>query len=94
MKKLSAILVIGIVLSFVSNVFAAGNEARKVGAAGYSPYVKGYPQRVFFGDTHVHTAISNDAFGAGNTLGPEEAYRFARSDEIVTSHGECVRICY
>jgi hypothetical protein len=58
----------------------------------YSPYVKGYPQRVFFGDTHVHTAISNDAFGAGNTLGPEEAYRFARGDEIVTSHGERVRL--
>ncbi len=58
----------------------------------YSPYAKGYPQRVLFGDTHVHTAISNDAFGAGNRLGPEEAYRFARGEEIVTSHGERVRL--
>jgi hypothetical protein len=61
-------------------------------AAAYSPYVQGYPQRVLFGDTHVHTARSNDAFGAGNRLGPEEAYRFGRGDEIVTSHGEKARI--
>jgi len=60
-------------------------EVKKEGVADYSPYVKGYPQKVLFGDTHVHTAISNDAFGAGNRLGPEEAYRFARGDVIVTS---------
>jgi hypothetical protein len=58
----------------------------------YSPYTRGYPQRVLFGDTHVHTALSNDAFGAGNTLGPEIAYQFARGDEIVTSHGETARL--
>jgi len=67
-------------------------KVKKEGVADYSPYVKGYPQKVFFGDTHVHTAISNDAFAAGNTLGPEEAYRFARGDEIVTSQGEKVRL--
>lgn len=78
-------------MSLVENAFAAEGKAKKKGAADYSPYVKGYPQRVLFGDTHVHTTISNDAFGAGNTLMPEEAYRFARGDEIVTSHGELVR---
>ncbi len=62
------------------------------GVKGYSPYARGYPQKVFFGDTHVHTTIFNDAFGAGNTLMPEDAYRFARGDEGVTSHGERVRI--
>ena len=87
-KKISTILMIGLVLSLTGNVFAQGQEED----TGYSPYVRGYPQRVFFGDTHVHTAISNDAFGAANRLGPEEAYRFARGDEIVTSHGERVRL--
>jgi hypothetical protein len=104
MKNTSIILMLSIALSLVG----CGQEeaeqtaqpeqekqpesVKKEGAAGYSPYVKGYPQRVLFGDTHVHTAISNDAFGAGNTLGPEEAYRFARGDVIVTSHGEKVRL--
>ncbi len=66
MKKISLILLISLVLSLAGNVFASGG-GKKEGAADYSPYVKGYPQRVLYGDTHVHTTISNDAFGAGNT---------------------------
>src|SRR5262245_13531212 len=48
-------------------------------APGYSPYAgRNYPTRVLWGDTHLHTANSFDAAAFGNTLGPEEAYRFAR----------------
>src|ERR1700693_1936755 len=48
-------------------------------APGYSPYAgRTYPTRVLWGDTHLHTANSLDAAVFGNTLGPEEAYRFAR----------------
>ena len=40
----------------------------------YSPYLdRGYPQRVFWGDTHLHTSYSTDAGMLGNRLGPEEA---------------------
>jgi hypothetical protein len=42
---------------------------------------------VYFGDTHNHTANSGDAFMAGNRLTPEQAYRFARGEEIVSSTG-------
>ncbi len=46
---------------------------------GYSPYAgRDYPTRPFFGDTHVHTATSFDAGAFGTTLGPGDAYRFAR----------------
>ncbi len=55
---------------------SAHESVKAEGVDGYSPYTRGYPQRVLFGDTHVHTALSNDAFGAGNKLGPEIAYRF------------------
>ena len=53
----------------------------------YSPNVRiGYPDRVYFGDTHVHTNLSNDAYAMGDhTLGPEAAYRFAKG-EVVTMH--------
>ncbi len=37
-----------------------------------------FPTRVFFGDTHHHTANSGDAFMAGDRLSPEDAYRFAK----------------
>ena len=46
---------------------------------GYSPYAgRDFPTRPFFGDTHVHTATSFDAGAFGTTLGPRDAYRFAR----------------
>jgi len=46
-----------------------------------------YPERVFWGDTHLHTANSPDAFGFGNRLGPEEALRFARGEEVTSTMG-------
>ena len=59
-----------------------------IGEKEYSPYLDiGYPQRVFWGDTHLHTAFSTDAGMIGNRLGPEEAYRFARGEMVVSSTG-------
>ncbi len=46
-----------------------------------------YPTRVYFGDTHTHTANSGDAFIGGDRLTPEKAYRFARGEEVVSSSG-------
>ena len=54
----------------------------------YSPYAqRSFPAQVFWGDTHVHTAISLDAGMFGNTLGPDEAYRFAKGEEVTSSTG-------
>jgi len=59
----------------------------------YSPYAgRKYPTRVYFGDTHLHTAYSGDSFMGGNRLGPEEAYRFARGEEVITSTGQPARL--
>jgi len=56
---------------------------------GYSPYAgRNFPTSVFWGDTHVHTSNSLDARGFGAILGPEEAFRFARGEEVMSSHGE------
>jgi Protein of unknown function (DUF3604) len=53
----------------------------------YSPYVgRDFPTRVFWGDTHLHTAVSVDA-GTMCRVGQEDAYRFARGEEITTTHG-------
>lgn len=52
----------------------------------YSPYAGGaVPTRVFWGDTHLHTSFSMDAGAFGNRLGLEEAYRFARGEEVNSS---------
>ncbi len=54
----------------------------------YSPYLNhNYPDNVYFGDTHVHTSFSVDAGAFGNSLGPDEAYRYGRGEEVVASSG-------
>ncbi|OUR94764.1 hypothetical protein A9Q87_01435 [Flavobacteriales bacterium 34_180_T64] len=54
----------------------------------YSPFVgDDYPQDVYFGDLHLHTSFSVDAGLVGCKLGPEDAYRFASGEEVVTSTG-------
>jgi hypothetical protein len=53
----------------------------------FSPYVgRNYPTRVLFGDTHLHTAISVDA-GTINRVGQEDAFRFARGEEVTATGG-------
>mgnify|MGYP003674419644 FL=1 len=46
-----------------------------------------YPEQVFWGDTHLHTDNSIDAFGFGNRLDAEAALRFARGEEVTASKG-------
>ncbi|HQV02821.1 MULTISPECIES: DUF3604 domain-containing protein [unclassified Novosphingobium] len=46
-----------------------------------------YPEQVFWGDTHLHTSNSVDAFGFGNRLDPEAALRFARGEEVESTTG-------
>ncbi|MEQ1547434.1 MAG: DUF3604 domain-containing protein [Chakrabartia sp.] len=46
-----------------------------------------YSERVYWGDTHLHTSNSIDAFGFGVKLGPEEALRFARGEEVTATWG-------
>ncbi|WP_276391217.1 DUF3604 domain-containing protein [Eudoraea chungangensis] len=42
---------------------------------------------VYWGDTHLHTALSLDAGAFGNRIGMDEAYRFARGETVTSSSG-------
>ena len=42
-------------------------------------------KNAYFGETHVHTSSSMDAFIGGNRLTPEDAYRFARGEEVIAN---------
>ncbi len=63
----------------------SGSSDAKSGQAEVK--VSSYPQKVLWGDTHLHTSNSPDAFGFGNRLGPEEALRFARGEEVTATMG-------
>ena len=69
------------------NVVLAQEVDSATAQTSYSPAVsRHYPTQVYWGDTHLHTNLSWDAYNFGNTkLGPEEAYCFAKG-EVVTAH--------
>ena len=59
----------------------------------YSPYAgRTYPELPLWGDSHLHTSLSFDAGAFGNRLGPRDAYRFARGEEVIASSGQPVRL--
>ena len=71
----------------------AGITADVLGGRPYSPYAdRAFPTNVYFGDTHVHTSISADAGGGGTRLGPRDAYRFARGEQVVSTSGQPIRL--
>jgi len=51
------------------------------------PTGKVHPIRVFWGDAHLHTQFSFDAGLMGTRLTPEDAFRFARGEEVVSTTG-------
>ena len=54
----------------------------------YSPYSgRNFPTNVYWGDTHVHTDNSLDAKGFGANLDVEQAFRFARGEEVTSNTG-------
>ena len=62
-------------------------------AEPYSPHVgQAYPDNVYWGDTHVHTALSVDGYIFGNRLMPDDAYRFAKGETIRSPGGGEVRL--
>jgi Protein of unknown function (DUF3604) len=61
--------------------------------APYSPYAgRNFPTRPFFGDTHTHTSFSMDAGAFGARLGPRDAYRFAKGEEVMASSGQRAKL--
>lgn len=87
MRKLALILVTSTTALLVAgcnrdngtSIFGSDEEAKVVETA--------YPENVYFGDTHLHTANSSDAFAFGVRLGPEEALRFASGEEVTATMG-------
>ena len=65
------------------------------GFAGIGSALAGFsePQtRAFFGDTHIHTRYSFDAFMFNVRTGPDDAYRYAKGEVIDHPMGDQLRI--
>ena len=59
----------------------------------YSPYAeRSFPDQVLWGDTHLHTGLSMDAGLFGARLGLDDAYRFARGEQVMASSGQPAKL--
>jgi hypothetical protein len=103
LQKATGILCAAVVIGFALPALAGdtvGLPAPTSAAEGafpaqkhYSPYAgRNFPTQVFWGDTHLHTGMSMDAGAFGARLEPEDAYRFARGEELTSSTGLKVKL--
>ena len=71
-------------LGVLSFAIACREPAEDDGPAPLVPSCAAFDaeRRPFFGDLHVHTALSLDANLQGTRLRPADAYRFARGEEV------------
>ena len=50
------------------------------------PVIEANPLRdAYFGETHLHTAYSLDAYIGGARITPDDAYRFAKGEEMIVN---------
>lgn len=67
----------------------AALEVSESQGEGATVEVQRFPmKKVFWGDTHHHTAISGDAFGGGTRMTPEDSYRMAIGETVKTNTGQ------
>jgi hypothetical protein len=97
MKNLGSVLIFGTVFalsaSAIAQDFGIDPDDFEPPKREYSPYADDhYPNRVYFGDTHLHSSWSTDAGMAGATLPPDVAYRVSRGEEVISHLGWRVKL--
>jgi len=94
LKVLCAVLLISAAASASAQITPSRESLADVyPGKAYSPYAeRSFPGQVYWGDTHLHTGLSMDAGLFGARLGLDDAYRFARGEQVMASSGQPVKL--
>jgi len=87
---LAALLAVYFTLSPIEDPSLKGPEPIEPMTADPAPAQGG--QRVYWGDLHIHTSLSSDAFTMGVRAVPDDVYRFAKGATIEHGAGYSVTI--
>jgi hypothetical protein len=83
MRNKAGVLTLSILCSALisANAYAADS----IGEPGRSAGGKNTLKNVYFGEQHLHTAASPDAFAVGTRGTWDDAYRYAKGEEVKLS---------
>jgi hypothetical protein len=79
---------------FAVNTVINAVQGQENAGAGYAiaGMAGSHPTQVYWGDAHVHTSNSIDAGLYHFLVGPEEAFRFARGEQVQSNEGTLVKL--
>lgn len=89
MKKIAILFLLFALIACKSDkkVDGSAEKVSKLASETSKIDVDKHPTQVFWGDTHLHTNLSMDAGLFGNRIGLDEAYKFAKGEEVTASTG-------
>jgi len=70
-------------LTTAATTVASAQEPATPPGTAYQSAVKPDQRRVFFGELHLHTTMSFDAWSFGTKVTPDQAYRFGRGETVM-----------
>jgi Protein of unknown function (DUF3604) len=86
-------ILLPLVILGTASIALASPEKSTDAAKKYSPMANiEHATNVYWGDSHLHTGLSLDAGLFGNTLGPDDALRLARGEEVTSATGLPVQL--
>ena len=83
---------LALVLTALACGAPAGDEATRASGPAGAASVAPADRVALFGDMHIHTMYSHDAFMGTVRTTPDDAYRFARGEAIPHPSGESIRL--
>ncbi|MFT7651572.1 MAG: hypothetical protein ACI9ON_001805 [Limisphaerales bacterium] len=85
-------LIIGFLFFLCSIPYAFAEQQNTTTDDGHCPYHQSDAKQVYWGDLHVHTGYSLDAWGYGTSATPADAYAFAKGKPIDLADGRSVAL--
>ena len=91
-KRISTLGVLLFAAATTTQALASTAVSKSQPGVVYSAPIANEERRLLWGDTHLHSNVSADAFTLGSRLGPDQAYRFAMGLPVTNELGQTARL--